>query len=302
MSKNFSSRQGMGTLAGIVGAVSFGFMPVFSKPVLGAGISPSCLLFYRFGLATLMILVLFLRQPHLLKLERRFVPAILLLTLFSCLSAELLVMGYKYMSGGVAGVIHFSYPVFVMVILLLFYKEKIKPSSIVAIGIALLGIYCLGVLGGDSSFVRRGDHTLGIAIVVASGIACACYIVAVNKTQARFLPALTLTFWLLLLSTIYFGIESWIMGSLVPVTDSFVWYNFVGIALIATVAANYLLVYSIMRIGSTYAAILGAVEPATAVILCIIIFSETLNVPILLGIILIFVSVLIVVTRSRPRV
>ena len=61
--------------------------------------------------------------------------------------------GFNFMSGGVTEVLHFTYPVWVMLILLTFFKEKIRVSSAIAIIIAIVGIYCLGVLGGSDAFM-----------------------------------------------------------------------------------------------------------------------------------------------------
>jgi len=288
-----------GILAGIFGAAAFGFIPAFSKPVLGIGLSPACLLFYRFGVASVIIALILIAQGRSLVLPKKCIPSMILLAVFYCISGGFLVLGYKYMSGGVTGVLHFTYPVFVMVLLLLFFHERIKISSIIAILVAIGGIYCLGVLGGNVAFVPGANRALGVVIVVSSGLACASYMVGVNKTKSRELPSLLLTFWMLTFSTIIFAIVSLLMGELVVVSSTYLWGNFLGIAFIATVMANFLLVYSIKHVGSTLAAILGAVEPATAVILCIILFSESLNLAITIGIILIFVAVLIVVTRDK---
>ncbi|MEG2819435.1 MAG: DMT family transporter, partial [Muribaculaceae bacterium] len=121
----------------------------------------------------------------------------------------------------------------------------------------------------------------------------------VNKTQARTLPSLSLTFWLLLISTVIFGILSLFNGSMILVTDLALIADLSALALIATVISNFLLVYAIKHIGSTNAAILGAVEPVTAVILGIILFGEALNAPIVIGVLLIFTAVGIVVMRNR---
>ncbi|MBS7374442.1 MAG: EamA family transporter, partial [Muribaculaceae bacterium] len=59
------------------------------------------------------------------------------------------------------------------------------------------------------------------------------------------------------------------------------------------------LVFSARYVGSTLAAILGAVEPTTAVLMCILLFGETLNAWIVTGIVLVFTAVIIVVKRSR---
>ena len=110
---------------------------------------------------------------------------------------------------------------------------------------------------------------------------------------------MTLTFWMLSLSALIFLAVSVAGGSFEVETDGTMIANLAGLALVATVLSNFFQVYSIKYIGSTQAAILGAVEPATGVVMCIILFDETLNVPIVAGIALIFAAVMIVVTRNK---
>lgn len=291
--------RGKGIVAGILGAAFFGFIPAFSIPALQAGMSPACILFYRFGLASAMLALILLMRGENLKLSIHYFPVMSMLAVFYCFSGGLLVLGYRYMSAGVTGVIHFTYPIFVTLILVSFYSEKMKVSTIIAIAIAIIGIYFLGVVGGEQSFTPGRNYVAGFLIVLASGVACASYMVGVNKSCARHLSSLVLTFWLLLLSTAIFGIFSLVAGELIYVTNIGLLANLSGLALIATVLSNFLLVYSIKNVGSTHAAILGAVEPVTAVIIGIVMFNEVLNTPIILGIALIFTAVGIVIMRNN---
>jgi drug/metabolite transporter (DMT)-like permease len=104
---------------------------------------------------------------------------------------------------------------------------------------------------------------------------------------------------MLTLSACIFLVVSLVSGTFELITDVYLLGNLVGLALVATVLSNVFQVYSIKFIGSTQAAILGAVEPATGVVMCIILFDEVLNAPIVAGIALIFTAVMIVVTRNK---
>ena len=107
---------GAGVAAGLLGAICFGFIPVFGKPALEQGVSPMCILAYRFTLAAI-VLGLFLKVRRVnLGIPLRDIPTMLLLAVYYCVSGGCLMLGYEYMSGGVTGVIHFSYPVFVLLI------------------------------------------------------------------------------------------------------------------------------------------------------------------------------------------
>lgn len=288
-----------GIIAGILGAGFFGFIPVFSKPVLEAGMSPTCLLFYRFIFASILIAIISGVQRQSISLPRDCWKCMSLIAVFYCFSGGFLVLGLKYMSGGVTEVLHFTYPIWVMLILLVFFKEKIRLTSALAILIAIVGIYCLGVLGGADAFMPGANRVAGVIIVVASGLACGSYIVAINKSNAHKLSSMRLSFWMLFLSAVIFAVLSVVNGTFEVVTDMYLLGNLVGLALVATVLSNIFQVYSIKYIGSTQAAILGAVEPATGVVLCIILFGEVLNLPIIAGIVLIFTAVMIVITRNK---
>ena len=240
-----------------------------------------------------------LMRRESLRIPVRIIPAMLLLAVFYSISGGFLVLGYEYMAGGVTQVIHFTYPIWVMLILVVAYRERIRHSSIVAILLAIVGIYCLGVLGGNASFIPGANKVAGVVIVLLSGLACASYMVGVNKTGAHRLSSLALTFWLILFSTIFFGTISYLNGSLRLLTEPTMVANFTGLAFISTVISNFLLVYSIKNVGSTLAAILGALEPLTSVLACILVFNEPFTLPIAAGIALIITAVIIVILRNR---
>lgn len=289
---------GAGVAAGLLGAICFGFIPVFGKPALEQGVSPMCILAYRFTLAAI-VLGLFLKVRRVnLGIPLRDIPTMLLLAVYYCVSGGCLMLGYEYMSGGVTGVIHFSYPVFVLLILLLFFSERIRVSSAVAIVIAGAGIYCLGVLGGDAAFIPGANRAEGVLVVVLSGVGYAAYLVGVGKGRAQQYDSLYLTFWILVFTAVAFIVLAGARGELVLVTDTVTMLNFVGIAVVSTVIANVLVVYAVKTVGSTMESILSAMEPATSVVMCIILFDEKLNLPIIAGIALIFMAVAIVVFRS----
>ncbi len=293
--------MGRGIVAGILAAAAFGAIPAFSIPVMQTGLSSVTVLFYRFFLAAIMIAIVLKAQGKGLSIKWRDVPSMIMVTLFYCVSSGCLLLGYRYMTAGVTGVIHFTYPIFVTVILTIFFRERLSVLTMSAILIAIAGIYSLGVLGGDAAYVEGENSLVGFLIVLLSGVGCAAYMVSVNKSSVGRYPSLLLSFWLLLLSAIVFGGFSIAIGDMTLVTDSEVIFNLLALALIATVLSNVLLVYSIKIIGSTYASILGAIEPVTAVMVGLILFGDTLNLPIVVGVLLIFCSVGIIIYKGSRK-
>lgn len=289
-----------GVVCGILAAMCFGFIPVFSKPLMADfGLKTECVLVYRFGFAALMLLVMQVFMRGQLLLPRTQLPSMLLCALCYSGSGGFLVLGYEYMTGGITGVIHYTYPIFTVIIMATLFKEKVKLRVLGAIMLAMFGMYCLGVLGGNASFLPGANRLLGIIIVTLSGACCAGYYVSVHKGSCCNLPSMTLTFWLLFFSTIVFVIISIANGTLRPITSAPMFWNFMGLSFIATVMSNFLLVYAIKLIGSTLSSVIGAVEALTAVVLCAIFFNEPITPPIVAGIVIVITAVSIIVQRPK---
>ena len=84
-----------------------------------------------------------------------------------------------------------------------------------------------------------------------------------------------------------------------PISTPWLWINPIGLALFPTVISLVAMTKSIHYIGSTPAAILGALEPITALFFGVLVFGERLTPRIILGIILVLSAVtLIIVGKS----
>jgi drug/metabolite transporter (DMT)-like permease len=108
-----------------------------------------------------------------------------------------------------------------------------------------------------------------------------------------------LVFYVMFIGALIFGAEALRQGNFSPITTDLQWSNLASLAIICTFITNVSLVYSVKRIGSTMTAVLGALEPLTAVIGCLI-FNEAFNWQVMLGIALIIPAVImIILTRRR---
>ena len=195
------------------------------------------------------------------------------------------------MDAGIASTILFVYPVMVAVIMALFFHEKITPVTVFSIVLALSGIALLykGGDGGPLSFA-------GITLVMLSALAYAIYIVGVKVSALRELPGAVLTFYALLFGlSIYvvrlkFGLElQWI-----PSWTALA--NILMIAFLPTVISLVCTALAIRYIGATPTAILGALEPVTAVFFGVMVFGEQLTFRLATGIVMIIVSVSLIIT------
>lgn len=284
-----------GLTFGLISGVSFGLIPLFSLPLLHGGMPYISVLFYRFIFAATALGLVILARKGSLKISLAEFLAILPLSLLYAVSSIFLLWGYTFVAASVATPIHFLYPVMVAFIMGIFFGEKITFRTLFAIAIALVGVLLL------SSDKPNGQQMslAGIAIVVISAVGYALYIVAVRHSRAAKMDNLKLTFYVMLLTSI--PVYIWAVISSGGVGELSSWTNvwlLIGLALFPTVAANLALLSAVRYIGSTATAILGAMEPLTAVAIGVFVFAEPLTENLVGGVLLIIAAVAIVILGS----
>ena len=206
-------------------------------------------------------------------------------------SALFLLAGYNYMPSGVATTIHFMYPVVTAVVMMLFYHEARRLSTLLAVGMAVLGVTALSWPSGSDSV-----SLWGVVIVLISAVCYALYIIRVNRSRAHDMEAGKLTFYVMLFGALIFGAEALRQHQLQPLTTLSQAGHLFALACVCTVVTNLCVVGAVKRIGSTMVAVLGAFEPLTAVVVGSLVFSEPFTLKVLLGVSLIIPAVVLIIS------
>ena len=288
----------VGTIAALLAAIGYGFIPFFTLPIKQGEpsdfMSDPSILFYRFGFAALVIGLVMLVRRQDFKVTRGELVTLIYLSFISDGSALFLIDGYNYMSSGVATTLHFMYPVVTALLMMTFYHEARRLSTIFAIIMSVAGV---GVLCWDPT----GHTSLqGIIIVLISAVCYALYLIRVNRSRAAHMDSLKLVFYILFIGALIFLAEALRQNSFQPISSSLQFGNLVALALICTIVTNVCLVVSVKRIGSTMTAVIGALEPLTAVVVGCLVFHEAFTWQVLTGILLIIPAVVIIIwTRRR---
>ena len=283
-----------GTLFGVVAAVAYGTNPLFSLPLYAQGMTPDSVLFYRYGIGgALLGLILKLKGESLGLTKQEVLPLFLLGVLCSS-SSFLLFKSFLYMDAGVASTILFVYPVLVALIMAVVFKEKASWITYGCIGLALCGIGLLYKGDGES-----GLDVVGMTLVLLSALTYAIYIIIVGRIASLKLPVGKMSFWVIVFGMTVFVVSTRFLTQLQPVPPTLSgWVNVCGEAIVPTVISVLFINISIKAIGSTYAAIIGALEPVTALMIGVFVFGESFTVRIALGALLIVFAVILVVSQN----
>lgn len=279
-----------GTVCGIAAAVFYGTNPLGAMNLYADGISTNSTLFYRFGIAVIILGVMMAVQRKSFALTRRELATLAILGVFMSTSSTTLYFSFNFMDVGIASTLLFVYPVMVAVIMATFFHEKVTAATVIAILLSLAGIALLNQTGDGISL-----SLWGVTLVMLSSLTYAIYIVVVNKSSLR-MSSVKLTFYVLLFGLFTIYGYTLAMGETVQllVTPK-QWLYATQLALMPTVLSLVLMVIAVHDIGSTPTAIMGAIEPITAVAIGVIVFGENFTLRLAIGIVLILTAVLLII-------
>lgn len=281
---------------GIITSATFGLIPLFTLPLMAKGMQFDSILFYRFLFASLALTGITVIKKESLRIAKKDIPVLILLGFFYTASAMFLFWGYNFMSAGIATTLHFTYPIFVTLVMLLFFREKTSWVTLLAICLAISGVARLSIEGGEIQM-----SAFGIFIVLLSAVGYALYIITVNKSRVRTMTGRRLTFYVFVVSTLLFAIKAIGNGGIQPVPDMMSFVNLFLLAVVPTVISNITLVQAVHHIGGTLTAVLGAMEPVTAVLVGVFVFSEPFTLNLATGIFLIIVAVTMIILSKTIR-
>lgn len=292
--EKLKSRKFIGTLAGIAAAVCYGTNPLGALKLYAEGMQTNSVLFYRFGLAWLIIAVVMLFRKESLKVTRQEFRVLTGLGLLFIISSLTLYLSFHYMAAGVASTILFTYPVMTAVIMAVFFHERITWPKVVSLLLSGAGVTLL--YWSDSAGVLS---TVGVLLVLASALSYALYIIVVNKGNLQ-MSSFKINFYVLMYCTLGMVVYSLIAGlPLILPQNATSWFYVGWLALVPAIFALVLMVYAAKYVGSTTTAILGALEPLTAVLIGIFVFDEPFTFNLAIGIVLILTAVVLIAAVKK---
>lgn len=288
-----------GTLCGIIAAICYGTNPLGALSLYQEGINASSVLFYRFSLAAVLLAGLMLMQKKSFGVTRKELPVLAALGILFGISSLSLFTSFHYMDAGIASSLLFVYPVMVAVMMAIFFKEKLSFITVLSIALSMAGIVLLYRGDGSSTL-----SIFGVMLVMVSSLTYAIYIIIVNKSTLV-MSSVKLSFYVLLFCIVTVAVRSFLGDGnhIQLLTTPSMWGWALMLALVPTVTSLVLMVIAVHAIGSTPTAIMGALEPLTAVVIGVTVFDEILTMRMVTGILLILFAVMLIITGKsfKPR-
>lgn len=283
-----------GYLFAAIAAAAYGTNPAFAIPLYEQGMNPNSVLLFRYAMGVPILLALLLGRGHSLRLPEGSFWHVAILGILCAFSSLALFESYNYMNSGIASTLLFVYPIIVAVMMIFFFHEKFK----VTLGVCL-ALMCGGLVLLTKTSSGATLSPYGCLLVMLSALTYAFYIIMVNVSKRiREIPTTKLLLYVLAWGAVVYLFMIPLGHELTLPAKASGWGNLVALAVIPTVLSLSLTTRAIQLIGSTSTAILGALEPVTAVIISVTLLGQPITVRELCGGVLVALATTLVVADT----
>lgn len=287
-----------GYALGLLANVCYATNPLFSLPLLHAGVGVSSVLFQRYLLALPLYVILAagIKKVSLALPRSAWLPVAMMGLLFGA-SSLALYSAFLYIDGGLACTILFVYPAMVTLLSVCFFGEKLSLRLLLALLATTSGIALLYRGGGDAPLDIRG-----VLWSLASAAFYAFYILGVRHIRpVRALRAEVLTFYVMLVSMGLFAVKLAAEGAMQLPSAPLHWGCMLAIALIPTIVSLETFTRALRHIGAVRLSILGSAEPLVAISFGVTFYAESLTLRIICGVVLILSGILCIIASPKSE-
>lgn len=272
----------------ILSAVIFGCNGLMVQFIYREGINALSLVLFRNLLSAPVLGIVAFCQHKTLRIPAAAIPSITMTSIMGCsMTPILLFSSYLFIASGTATVLHFIYPVSVVLAEVIFYHKKISCGNMLSVLICAVGV---------SMFYNPGDPLdwRGSALALASGITYTVYILLLANFHFPQISGFLLSFYVSVTSCAVMMIVCLSTG-LLTLPDSLLgWVYCFGFSLIINVGAVVLFQQGTILIGGQRASILSTLEPITGIFAGMAAFQEPVGIRTLMGCALVVIASILI--------
>lgn len=270
MNEQISKNKGKISL--VISALVYGLAPVLAKITYEGGTNGITLTFLRAFLTVPLLFILMKANNRSMHLTKSEFFAILKLGIFGgAMPIFLLYASYNHISTGLATTLHFVYPLIIVLVSAIVYREKISMGKIIASVFVTVGIFMF-------VDINTAADKVGVTLALLSGVFYSFYVIYIDKSGLDSMDYLKLTFYMMIIissSTLIYGVFTG--GISFDITPT-AWICAVIISLLVTLLAMPLFQVGVRIEGAATAGILSCIEPITTLILGAVFLGEVIGI------------------------
>jgi drug/metabolite transporter (DMT)-like permease len=261
--------RGLGIALAALSALGFSTLGPFALLVYSGGFQPQQALAWRFTVAAVSLWGFLAASGRLKRARGEFRRAFLLGVFGFAPQAGLYFLTVRFLKPGIASLLLYLYPAFVILFSALFLKSKPKAFQLLSLAVALAGCAL--------AFWEPGAYPVeGIALGVALALAYGAYLVAAQRVLEGIDPIFS-TACIMLAAAIAYWIASAATGACrLPSRIEDV-AGIAGLAYAASILPIVTLFASIRAVGAATASLVSTVEPVLTILISAVFLGERLG-------------------------
>jgi len=203
-------------------------------------------------------------------------------------------LALKYISSGLAALIAALYPLFVVMVEMLIYKNN-KINQLTFIGI-VLGIGGIGIVFYDNAFHSHTEgYLLGVILSLIAMVTWGIATIFISRKKAIINPYYATGWQMLISSFILFGMVI-VSGDHIPLTmiPAQTWGALAYLILAGSILTFVAFIYSMKHLEASIAALYAYINPIVAILVGSLVVNEKLTFNILIGSVITLIGVYLV--------
>ena len=294
-----SSKSITGNILIIIAGLFWGSMGIFVRHLNDLGftsIQVACLRLTMAGI--LFAVILLIKDPKGFKISLKDIPLFLALGLVSILFFTCCYFtAIRLMTMSTAAILLYTSPIWVMVLAIIFLKEKITLQKIIALVLAFAGCVLVSGFGGKVT-------VFGILVGLGSGLGYGLYSIFGTFALKKY-STFTVTCYTFLIAgfgSIFVANPADLVNKISSAGNKLSLFGFVLLTSVVTAVIPFLLyTLGLNRTTAGKAAVLATVEPAAATLFGFFVMGETVGPVAIAGILLVFAAIVVLSLRKKEQ-
>ena len=287
----------LGDILIIIAGLFWGSMGIFVRHLNDLGFSSiqvACLRLTTAGI--LFALILLIKDRKGFKIALRDIPLFLALGLVSILFFTCCYFtAIRLMTMSTAAILLYTSPIWVMVLAIIFLKEKFTIQKLIALILAFAGCVLVSGFGGKVTI-------MGILVGLGSGLGYGLYSIFGTFALKKYSPytVTCYTFLIAGLGSIFVADPVDLVSKISSIENKPALFGFVLLTAVVTAVIPFLLyTLGLNMTTAGKAAVLATVEPAAATLFGFFVMKETVGPVAIAGILLVFAAIVVLSLRKK---
>lgn len=287
----------LGDILIIIAGLFWGSMGIFVRHLNDLGFSSiqvACLRLTTAGI--LFALILLIKDRKGFKIALRDIPLFLALGLVSILFFTCCYFtAIRLMTMSTAAILLYTSPIWVMVLAIIFLKEKFTIQKLIALILAFAGCILVSGFGGKVT-------VMGILVGLGSGLGYGLYSIFGTFALKKYSPytVTCYTFLIAGLGSIFVADPVDLVSKISAIENKPALFGFVLLTAVVTAVIPFLLyTLGLNMTTAGKAAVLATVEPAAATLFGFFVMKETVGPVAIAGILLVFAAIIVLSLRKK---